>query len=89
MGASVAETAQPREDLVERGMAELQARREEARRHGWYGCPVGCLLLDLAGYLALALGGAMCFAVLARPKRIEPSLEAFRLPPLGTGGTAG
>jgi fatty acid desaturase len=31
----------------------------------------------------------MCFAALARPKRIEPSLEAFRLPPLGTGGTAG
>ena len=31
----------------------------------------------------------MCFAALARRKRIEPSLEAFRLPPLGTGGAAG
>lgn len=50
-----------REALTERGMAELQALREEARQRGWYGRPVGRLLLDLAGYLVLAAAGAAVF----------------------------
>ena len=60
MGTSVA-TAQPQEDLAARGMAELQALREEARRLGWYGRPVFRLLLDLAGFVGLALAGAAVF----------------------------
>jgi len=42
-------------------MAELQALSAEARRRGWYGRPIGRLLLDLLGFLALAAGGAAVF----------------------------
>lgn len=55
------ETVRGREALAERGLAELQELREEARRRGWYGRPTGRLLLDLAGFLALAAAGAAVF----------------------------